>query len=257
MRKKKNYWKKNYNLFLNSFKKTDKRLIYIALCDFLFFLLLIGGLYVWNSGVAKGIESIPKELLENPENLSPEKTQETALLMKDYLISIVGYTILLVIFIFLIWCLFKGYIWNLALKKKFNLKYYGKFLLLNLLWIAIWLVPLILLFILLKTKPSAKFLVIILVFLVYFTNILYILFTKNNLIMESIKNAFNLGFNKIHLFVLPYVLIILAMVVVSLVTWPTSFLPVKVYTFISTLALVFLLAWARLYLADVVKDVSR
>ena len=257
MKKKQTYWKNTYITFLNSFKKLDKRVIYIVFCDFLFLLLLIAGLFLWNANISKKIAEIPVDLLQDPESLSPEMAEQTLSLLKAPLISVMIATIILLTFIFLIWTFFKGIIWNLVLKKKFGLKYYYKFILLNLFWFALWLIPAFLIIISLKRKPSAIFLLLVLIFLIYFTNILYILFTKRNLIKEALKNTFKLGFNKIHFFLLPYILMLVTMLIISLILWPTHFLPERIYTSISTLALVFYLAWLRFYLADVVSELAK
>jgi len=257
MKKKQTYLKNTYITFLNSFKKLDKQIIYIVLCDFLFLLLLMAGLFLWNAKISKNIAEIPADLLQNPENLSPEMAEQTLSTIKGHIISIMAYTILLLVFVFLAWTLFKGIIWNIILKKKFTLKYYKKFTLLNLLWFALWLIPVILIIISLKRKPSAIFLLLALIFLIYFTNILYILFTKKNLIKHALKNTFNLGLNKIHFFLLPYALMLITMLIISLIIWPANFLPERVFTSISTIVLVFYLAWARFYLADVVNELTK
>jgi len=217
----------------------------------------MAGLFLWNAKISKNIAEIPADLLQNPENLSPEMAEQTLSLVKGHVISIMAYTILLLIFVFLAWTLFKGIIWNITLKKKFTLKYYNQFTLLNLLWFALWLIPVILIIISLKRKPSIIFLLLALIFIIYLTNILYILFTKKNLIKHALKNTFKIGFNKIHFFLLPYALMLITMLIISLILLPANFLPERIFTSISTIVLVFYLAWARFYLADVVSGLAK
>lgn len=254
-KKRQNYWQDSYATFINSFKKIDKKIVYVALYDFLFILLMMSSLLVWNGIAKKEIEKIPPELLQNPENLSPENAGETAALMKSSLITIVGSTIALLIFIFMIWCLFKGLIWSTVLRKKFSLGYYGKFLLINLAWFIIWIIPIFFILIALRVRPSIMLMFVIIAIFSHFTNLLYISFTKDNSIKESFKKAFQIGIYKIQFLLTPYVFIIALMVVISTLLWPAQFLNEKAYIAISTLVMVFYIAWARFYLVDVVNKI--
>ena len=250
------YLKKSKASFISFFRKIDKRVIYIALFDLLFFAILMTGLFVWNNKVMEKTNEISPDLLENPANLSPENAAETAALIKGFVVSVIACTLLLLVFLLIVWSFSRGIIWNMVFKKGFTFKYYRKFLLLNLLWFAAWLIPVVLIIASLKRKPSAMVLLIIFVLFCYLTALIYIIFTKNNLIWESIKEVFKLGFGKIQFFILPCIFLILTMAVISLILWPTHFFPQKAYLVISTVSMVLYLAWARFYIADVVKSIK-
>jgi len=251
----KNYIKNEFSLFLGSFKKLDRRMIYTVLIDFVFVSLIVLSIMGWNSIMIKKMGSIDPTLLENPEGMSAEQAAQAAELVKGQFAGLVLWTIAIALSSFLLMVLFKGWIWNIVMKKRTTLNFFGKFLLLNLLWYILWLVPSIIIVSSLKETAAKVFFLIAFALCVFFTAILYVFFIKSNLVFDSVKNAFSIGFGRISVFIAPILFIALTVVIISIVTIPMKYIPLKVSAAISIVILFVYTAWIRFYFADVVEMV--
>ncbi|TKJ17699.1 hypothetical protein CEE44_04165 [Candidatus Woesearchaeota archaeon B3_Woes] len=193
--------------------------------------------------------------MEEMMQLQQTEISQISSQLSNFLWSIFVGIAIVALVTFIAMCIFKGLIWFRIANKKFNFNYSKKFILLNLLWFLIWITPAILLFFVLKKEIIAYLLVIITILLLHFTNLLYISFTKNPK-LSSIKKAFKIGIKKIHLFILPYLIAIIIFLVISQLYWLYNFMPGNTSTIITVLILIIYLAWFRIYLYNVVKDIK-
>ncbi len=252
----KNYFKKEWKEFLASFKLKTK-FIYVILLDVLcitatFILGLIYSLLLNNL-----ITPLDGLDLTNLATMGAEGLQQY-ILLKNTMYGFLIYTALLLIFVLIVYSLFQGLIWNLILKKKFTLKYLGKFSLLNLIWVLFWLIiALVLLIILKKIIIVWVILVYILLLIIfYLTSILYVVFTEKIKIWQAIKDTFNIG-KRIHLFIMPYLLVLGLFIVLNLILLVFSLLPQQVYMFVNLIVLLGFIAWFRFYISDVVLKIAK
>jgi len=241
---------------IKSFKDFDKRIIFIVLYDLIFYSVfficfLIFGKFLQKKAVI--LSTLPMEkLMELPESeLNTILTQ-----LQGFILTLVIGFLLIALIIFIAMCVFKLLIWLKTAKKEFKLAYLKKFILLNILWFLLWLIPIIIIFLFIKRELIAPLLLIIFILAVYFTNILYILFTEKRDI-STIKNTFKLGFKKIYLFIIPYIIITILLLVTFQLYWLYKFTPQNIQSIITLIIILIYAAWARIYLYNVVSSIRK
>ncbi len=270
------YLNNQISLFKKSFKLDKKRFWLVVLLDFIFVVVSGIALFLWSNWVTNSALKIHGLDLTI---LTEDAVNELALLKSFYYGTLI-YSILLIIFLFLAWSFFQGFIWNTILKKKFNLDYFKKFLLLNLACIPLFIIlyflaviclgffDLVLLFFSTSglNTSLAMFILLILVsfiflpallYMINFISIIYIYFTKKNKILDSFKSTFDIAVKKIHLLYIPYLIISLVLVLLSVITIPFNILPAWLTSLISFVLLVIYAAWARFYIAAVIVKLER
>ncbi len=270
------YLNNQISLFKKSFKLDKKRFGLVILFDFIFVIVSGIALFLWSNWVTNSALKIHGLDLTI---LTEDAVNELALLKSFYYGTLI-YSILLIIFLFLAWSFFQGFIWNTILKKKFNLDYFKKFLLLNLACIPLFIIlyflaviclgffDLVLLFFSTSglNTSLAMFILLILVsfiflpallYMINFISIIYIYFTKKNKILDSFKSTFDIAVKKIHLLYIPYLIISLVLVLLSVITIPFNILPAWLTSLISFVLLVIYAAWARFYIAAVIVKLER
>jgi len=166
------------------------------------------------------------------------------------LVYLFAVTLLLII----AYSVFKGLIWLQIMKKKVSAGFLKRFFLLNLCWWLILLIPIIIF--VLGAKQEYLFYCVILfaILYVHFTSILHYVFTNNLRIGKAVKQAFAITFIDIKQFLLPYSYIILVYFILLQIFWivPKT---ANIMLFASILFIVFFLAWYRLYLAEILKQI--
>lgn len=245
------FFEKNYSSFINSFKKIGFNTAYMAFYDALFY--SISSLFVY-----LGFKYIEKKasafnLPENIMELSLQEAGSLAANLRGFFFLIIFLAVFLVLLTILNWSLFKGLNWSLAAKRKFDFKFFKRFLLLNLAWLPIWI--LLLLFVFIGINPDAilYFVMAVLAIAAYFSNILYALFAKESN-FKSVKMAFKIAFAKMHFFVIPYVIaVFLPYILLKLLI---QNLQQTAFLIISALAFIIISAWFRLYIVEVVDSVE-
>ncbi|MBA3064599.1 hypothetical protein FP803_04135 [Candidatus Woesearchaeota archaeon] len=270
------YLNNQINLFKKSFKLDKKRFLSVIFFDFIFILVSYIALFLcgmWLNSSASKISGLDlTTLTENAVN-------ELAAL-KSFYYGILVCSLLLIIFLFFAWSFFQGFIWNTILKKKFNLDYFKKFLLLNLACIplsiifffiaAIWFWFFKSVFLFFSATGLNKSLVMfillvlftfvflpILLYLINCIPIVYIYFTKKNKILDSFKNTFDVAVKKIHLLYVPCLIMSLVFVFLAVITIPFNILPVWLISLASFVLLVVYAAWTRFYIAVVIAELER
>ena len=246
------FLKQNYIILINSFKRINLKFFLILILDFLFYFVFIKvGNFILNQ----------IQLRSNNVNLTPDILGLGQQGANQLLTSVRGFFIFLIIsgIIFIIlmvinFSFFKGYIWSITTNKKFNMNFFKKFFLLNIIWIPGWVIVIFFVSIGIKQETIPIFLITILIISFYFTNILYPLFLKNNKI-KMIKEAFKLGITKIHHFIIPYAIIVTLFFVTSrILNLIASKISIHPYTFFVVLFV--FVAFLRYYFVEIVNNIS-
>ncbi len=240
-----NYLKNNLKTYVNSFK--NKNIVIILALNILFVTITTILVKLTKTISAPWIKVLEKADLDLALQ-SEAKMQELANSLRGFVLFVILTTIIFILLIIINWSFFQGVIYNILLKKKFNMKYLGKFLLLNIIWFIPWT---ILLFIIIAGSKAnyllISFYTTILIF-IHFSSILYILFTKNSKLKE-IKNALKIGILKIHHFILPYIIITITFIILS----QLNLLNINILA----IGLVYLLffSWIQNYLKEITTEI--
>ncbi len=270
------YLNNQINLFKKSFKLDKKRFFSVIIFDSLFILVSYIALSLcgaWLNSSASKIGGL--DLITLTENAVNELAA-----LKSFYYGLIVCSILLIIFLFLAWSFFQGFIWNTILKKKFDLSYFKKFLLLNLACIPISIILFFiaiicieffnLIFLFFSTSGLNTSLVMfillvlftfvflpILLYLINFISVLYFYFTKKKKISYSFKNTFDIAVKKIHLLYIPYLMMSLVFVLLSVITIPLNILPTWLTSLFLLIFLIFYAAWVRFYIAVIIAKSER
>ena len=260
--KKEEYFKQSYDIFLNSFKKIDLKIFPIVFFDLVFYSLI--PLIAINSLNVIQKKAMSIDLGQSLLQMGAENAQALAANLKGFLFLLIGMMLLMLLVIIIDLSIFKGLAWGFTLKKKFSFNYFLRFFLLNLFWLGTLAVLMFLIGLTFKGEPlmlggiyfqagaSSIYILILMAAWAYFTNIIYVLFLKDE--KKAVRKALKLGFTKIHLFVLPYaVLIAIFVVLYSIMSLMTS-LPFGIGFTIMAFIMLFYLAWARYYVVGVVES---
>ncbi len=265
------YLNNQISLFKKSFKLDKKRFFSVIIFDSLFILVSYIALFLcgmWLNSSASKISGLDlTTLTENAVN--------DLAALKSFYYGVIVCLILLIIFLFFTWSFFQGFIWTTILKKKFDLDYFKKFLLLNLACIPLSIILLFIAVIFLRffnsiflffsitgLNKSLVMLILlilftfvflpILLYLINFISILYFYFTNKKKILYSFKNTFNIAVKKIHLLYIPCLIMSLVLVLLSVITIPLNIFPEWITSLFLLIFLIFYSAWIRFYIAAVI-----
>lgn len=265
------YLNNQISLFKKSFKLDKKRFFSVIISDSLFILVSYIALFLcgtWLNSSASKISGL--DLTTITENVVNELAA-----LKSFYYGFIVCLILLIIFLFFAWSFFQGFIWNTILKKKFDLDYFKKFLLLNLACIPISIILFFIAVIFLSFFNSiflffstsglntsfVMFILLvlftfifmpILLYLINFISILYFYFTNKKKISYSFKNTFDIAVKKIHLLYIPCLIMSLVFVLLSVIMIPLNIFPEWLTSLFSLIFLIFYAAWVRFYIAAVI-----
>ncbi len=246
-----NFLEWNNMILLFSIKKIDLNIILIVILDFLFYFLSGYLVMFWLQRIQEKMAAfnLPADIL----SLGYERAQQLVSEAKAfYYLLIFSFIVLLIAIIFLA-SLLKGIIWAKTTNTKITLALISKFLGLNLIWISFWFIVVILIS-LFALPTSAPILMAITITLgVYFTNTLYTIFMKKQII-KSIVNAIKLNIQKIHLFLLPYALISLILFIIVRIS---DLLKFKYSTIAFGLLVLIYAAVVRYYISTLVLEIEK
>lgn len=240
----------NSNLLVNSFRKIDFNILSIIILDSLFYLTAAGSFFLWDKfmkakAAAINLPEDPNEIVNTLASLGPEKAQQLASEVKSYFLLLLFSFIAVVIFVIFLAGIFKSIIWAKTAKTKLSLKLISGFLLLNLIWMGFWTVIIFLVSYIVNSESVPTFLFIAFIVAVYFTNILYPIFMRR-LRLNSIGSAIKVGIAKIHLFVLPNLIIFLILFILA---WAASKLTFNYSFFVTAFILIVYVAFVRYYVS--------
>ena len=268
---KNSFLKQNCDIFINSFKRINLKIFLILFFDILFYFIFMQAGNFFMNVIQKRAANV--DLTQNFMNLNQQVANTLLTSVRGFFSFLIISLILFAVLMIINWSLFKGLNWAITANKKFNLKFFKKFLQLNLIWLPIWFLLIFLFAIIIKPTAAPIYMVIILIIAFYLTNILYPLFLKHtetqyvsgakkskaflgNSKIKTIKEAFKLGIKKIHHFIMPYLIIIIFFLIISklykLITLNIDANPNIFFGII----LIFI-AWMRYYFVEIVESLSK
>jgi len=222
-----------------------------------------------------GILSGPGQIDLESEFAAQQLYQQNLILDSTISKIIIGFVVTLLL-VFLLWCLFKGLIYNYILKKRFTLSYYLKFIVLNLIWSVFWIIlffiPVSYAYKMLEQSVTAGsftaqtyaiplsvpiLLALMVIIMIHLTTVLYISFTKNPRIFSSIKKTFFLGIGKFHKFIVPYIFVAVILILLSFINLIFAIFPETAEMILSSIFLLVFIAWFRFYLIRVIDKLEK
>ena len=243
--------------FFGSFKDLNYKSALIVLID-IFTFLLAG--FALNKGI-RHIGNIISGIPDPDYLLSLSLEQIEAALTPNPQIMIIVSLILLVAAVFIIFAVSRAAVWlllenkkighKIAAKKKIFIIAFSKFTLILLCWYVIVLVPIAGLFHVMKEGVNIIFFTVAFLLFLHYSCSLNMALAKSQRFREIIT-ALKIGTKKIHLFLLSYILLILAYVILSQTWWLyKDLLDSYVVPRIITVAIA--MCWARYFMRKVVK----
>ncbi len=240
--------------FIKSFRA--KGFIHVVMLDFIYYaiLLFLGSFYVYR--ILPLFLSIldAVDLLKNGALFS--STQELLMqadAMSASWLSFEIYTIIIGIALFLNYCIFKYLIWKKISQKQQSLKdllkSIGKFALLNIILLIIYAILVFFSYYIFVLETFNIFLFFVLPAVVIYTqNITHPLFVQAQSLNETAKQYFAVGIKKIYCFIMPYLLMLAALVLVMYIVPLLLFLPPALYTLWYVLVFAVYFSWTKYYL---------
>lgn len=245
----KNFLEWNQNILANSLKKTDKNIFLIVFLDIMFYFLAGILISFWLQRVQSKIASFN---LPDVSSLSPGAAQQLLGEMKNfYYLIILSFVLLILIVIFLA-SIFKGIIWAKTTRTRITFELISRFLGLNLIWMSFWFALLILILMFFEPSSVLLFVIVAIIISAFLTNALYTLFMKKQKI-KVIIDAVKLSFAKIHLFLLPYAIMLLLLYIITKLT---SILHFDYSNIIANVILLVYIAVVRYYASALVLEVE-
>lgn len=241
----------NYNILISSIKKINLNIILIVILDILFYFLSGYLVIFWLQRIQAKMAgfNLPPDIAA----LGLEKVQQIVGEVRTFYYLIIFSFILLLIAIIFLASIIKGVIWAKTTNTKISFKLISKFLGLNLIWMGAWFVLIILISLLIEPLSAPKFMIITIILALYFTNTLYTIFMKEQK-LKTIFSAIKLNITKIHLFILPYIVISLLFFVILKLG---SFLKFRYAIFLIQLIILIYLAFVRYYISTLVLEADK
>ena len=241
----------NYKILLNSLKKIDFNILLIAALDSLFYFLSVFIYLFWQKIILAKMASfnLPQDIQSLPLN-------QMQLLVNDsqnfYYFLILSFLLFLIIIIFLA-SIIKCIIWAKTTRTRITLKLISKFFILNLAWMGFWFALLILIALSVEQNSVKLFSYIAILLGIYFTNPLYTIFMKEQT-FKAVKEALKLSVQKMHLFMLPYVLIYLVLYIILKLS---SIFQSQYSAFLFSFVLLLCIAAVRYYISELVFELKK
>ena len=242
----------NYNILISSIKKININIILIMILDVLFYTLSAFAFIVWSGQITAKMESIILPSHASLASFGLEKAQQAVADSRAFFFLLVFSIILMVLAIIFLASVLKGVIWTKTTNTKITLRLISEFLGLNLIWMSFWFGAVFLVSYLIKDESASIFMLAVIILGLYFTNTLYTIFMKEQK-LKSIFNAIKLNIVKIHLFLLPYAIILLLFYVIIKLITPLQF---KYSQIIFGLVVLFYSALVRYYISALVLDID-
>lgn len=204
------YLKNSIKTYVNSFK--EKNILLVSVLNALFIIVTAVIIKIISIISKPWAEKINNVDLSNIALQSEAELQNIVSTLKGFAIFAILTAIIFLLLLILNWSFFQGMIYHILVKRKINLKYFEKFLLVNIIWFIPWLI--IFFIILFGAKInylSASIYALILAFL-HSSFVLYTIFIKEG----KLKKLTHLKVSiKLHHFVIPYTLIAITFIIIS------------------------------------------
>jgi hypothetical protein len=253
-KKRDSYFKNFYVLLLQSFK-LDRYFLYSAFFDLLFYLFAIISIYIVGNLFTKLVNALPDISLIDLNIANIEELQQIIAALRHFIYITIAYIVLLILTLFIIYCLFKAIVWSLTIKKRIELKVIPKYALLNLVWLLIWIV-LISIYFIIKKNLMIFFILLILLSFVYFNTIFNILFfkTKKNKVFKTIKLALKIGITKFLYLTPPFIISLVILIILSQIYRTTKMLSFQLNFALLILLFILFSSWNKFYMVEAVNQ---
>ncbi len=241
----------NNQVFVSSIKKINLDIILIVILDTLFYFLSGFLVIAWFQRIQTKIFSfnIPADIA----SLGYERAQQLISEARLFYYLMIGSFILLLVAVIFLASILKGVIWAKTTNTKINLNLISRFFGLNLAWMGFWFVIVILISLFIEPRSAPMFMLIAIILGMYSTNTLYTIFMKEQK-LKSITAAIKLDILKIHMFLLPYAVILMLLFILlrlgNLLKFQYSFI-------LSGLVIVAYLAFVRYYSSTLTLEVQK
>ncbi|MBI2650354.1 hypothetical protein HYX04_03495 [Candidatus Woesearchaeota archaeon] len=214
-----NFLEWNNNILMSSIKKIGLNVISIAILDFLFYILSGYLVVFWLQRVQAKMEAfnLPSDIV----SLGYEKAQQLVGEVKAFYYLIVFSFVLSLVAVIFLASILKGIIWAKTTNTKITFKLISKFLALNMVWMGFWFALIISISLLIEPSSAVLFMAAAVALGLYFTNTLYTIFMKRQE-FKSIINAIKLNISKIHMFLLPYAVLFLLLLIINILSITTK-----------------------------------
>lgn len=243
------YLASTYRGLFESFRNLDKKFFVISLYDALF---IASALFIFMLGSSLLGKAASKLIPFASDPFGIAGTQVSLLFKAIFVLAI--WAVAVFVAIVIAQTVFKGLIWTTIMGKRYTKKYFKKLFWVNVIWFLLWLITSLIIYYGARASYRVYVQGIYYLLLFYFTTILYILFTRKNVIKRSISKALSLGVRKVRYFIIPYIYAVVIFVVISQlfrIINPAS----KAGMFVGVILTVFFIAWMRLYIYSIAKDV--
>jgi len=198
------------SLFIKSFKKLDKKFIFVILLDFLFYASLIIAFFLFSKLVMWSIGSLytlPGKLMAMSKMSGLEQlgtsAESASILLNQFKSKIVLSMIAFWFMIVLAFTLFKGAAWSFVTKQKINKKFFKYVFKFNLIWFGVFALLGAILFFVTKPAVTGIALLVLSIIALYLTPISYALFNPKKSIKDLFKRLWHVAVERIYLFILP------------------------------------------------------
>ncbi len=248
---KSNFLEWNNQVLVSSIKKIDFNILLITILDALFYFLSGYMVIFWLQRIQAKMLSF--NLPADIGVLGVERTQQLVAEAKAFYYLVVFSFILLLIAIIFLASIAKGIIWAKITKTKIRFALISKFLGLNLIWMGFWFVVVFLVSWLVEPTMAPILMAILAILGLYFTNALYTIFMKEQKISSIIK-AVKIGITKVHLFLLPYTVILLLLFVLLRLI---KFVNIGYFRILTGLVIIVYFAVIRYYVSTLVLEVEK
>lgn len=211
MKKNQNFLEWNNGILINSLKKINFDIAIIIALDALFYFLSAYFFIFWFKRIQEKMAAF--NLPADAMSLGYEGAQQLISDAKAFYYLLIFSFVLVLIAIIFIASILKGIIWAKTTKTKITFALISKFLGLNMIWMSFWFLAIFLASYLVKIESATRFMAAAIILGLYFTNTLYTIFMKEQK-LKSIIGAVKLNITKIHLFLLPYAVMLLLFYVI-------------------------------------------
>lgn len=236
---------------IKSFKKIDLNIILIVVLDALFYFFSGYLVLLWLQRIQEKMVSfnLPADFISLGYKRGLQLTSD----VKGFYFLIVASFILLLLAIIFLASIIKGIIWAKTTKTKISFALISKFLGLNLIWMNFWFLLVFLISWLVERASAPAFTIAAIILGLYFTNTLYALFMKEQK-LKTIFKAVKLSAAKIHLFAIPYALII---AVFYLIGKLSNLIRFRYSPILVGLTVIVYAAFVRYYASEMVLEIER
>lgn len=246
------YFQKTIRIYLNSFAK-PKLLGIVFLLNLLFILFTYIGFYITKLLLKTPFKNLSSVNLESIDLKSLAELNLVTSTLRTFIITLIIAAIISFLFILLAFSIFEGIAWCRILKKEFTLKYLRRFTLLNLIWLLSFTALFFIILIGFKQDAMQITILALISIFIYFTPILFFLFTKENK-LSQIKKALKIGVTKIHYFLIPIMFISITYLIITRVS--ILYRNMSSAIFFNLVLFLLLFAWVKIYLSDTIAGIK-